>query len=72
LDFLVRPETRRFLHRLSIDQRAAVAAQVFDERVIVIHRELGMPRRDPLDLDPHLAPFIASDHVIAGPHGLAH
>ena len=56
---------------LAIDEGAVAAAEVFDQDMIEIDRELRVPPRDQFNLDLHLALRFAPDDVIAGPDGLA-
>ena len=48
-----------------------LAAEILDQRMIVIDRELRMPPRNQVGLDLHIAPRVTADHVVAGPDGLA-
>jgi hypothetical protein len=71
LDFLIGPQPRGFGHGLPVDEGAIAAAEVLDQGMIEIHRELRVPRRNQLGLDRHLAFRLPPNHVITGPHDLA-
>ena len=71
-DFLARPELRALRHGLVVDERAVAAAEILDERVVEIERELRVPPRDEFGLDADAAVGIAPDDIFARREGQTH
>jgi hypothetical protein len=68
LDFLPRPQLRRFGDRLAIDRGAIGAGEVFDEHLVVIDDELRVLARDELGLELDIRLRPPPEHIVPRRH----
>ncbi len=66
LDFLVGPQPRVPGDGLAVHERAVAAAEVFDEGVVEIERELRVPAGDEVGVHADVAVGVAAEDVNAG------